>query len=36
LKETASEAIRTIPGVARLKTFFVITTPDEYLYGDGR
>jgi cytidylate kinase len=36
LKETASEAIRTVPGVARLKTFFVITTPDEYLYGDGR
>jgi cytidylate kinase len=36
LNETATEAIRTVPGVTRVKTFFVITTPDEYLYGDGR
>jgi osmotically-inducible protein OsmY len=36
LKETAADAIRKIPGVVRVKTSFVITTPDAYVYGDGR
>jgi cytidylate kinase len=36
LKEIAADMIRNIPGVIRVKTDFVVTTPDRYLYGDGR
>jgi osmotically-inducible protein OsmY len=36
LKETAADTIRKIPGVVRVKTSFVITAPDAYVYGDGR
>jgi cytidylate kinase len=36
LKETAADTIRKIPGVVRVETSFVITTPEHYLYGDGR
>ena len=28
--------IRKIPGVTRVKTHFVVTPPEDYLYGDGR
>jgi osmotically-inducible protein OsmY len=34
--EIAANAIRRIPGVAGVKTYFVITAPEHYLYGDSR
>jgi hypothetical protein len=36
VKEIAAETIGKIPGVTRVKTYFLITTPEEYLYRDGR
>jgi cytidylate kinase len=36
IREIAADTIRKIPGVTRVKTYFLITTPDEYLYRDGR
>jgi cytidylate kinase len=34
--EIAANAIRRIPGVTGVKTYFVITAPEHYLYGDSR
>lgn len=36
IKDLAVDTIRKIPGVNAVKTSFVITPPEQYLYGDGR
>ena len=36
IKDLAVETIRKIPGVKAVKTSFVVTPPEHYLYGDGR
>ena len=36
VKEIVTDTIKKLPGVTRVKTDFVITTPDHYLYGDAR
>lgn len=36
IRDLAVDTIRKIPGVKAVKTSFVITPPEHYLYGDGR
>jgi hypothetical protein len=36
VEEIAVDTIGKVPGVAGVKTHFLITTPEEYLYRDGR
>ena len=36
LEQTVADIIRKIPGVTRVKTYFVVTPSEQYLYGDGR
>jgi DNA-binding Lrp family transcriptional regulator len=36
LEQTVVDIIRKIPGVTRVKTYFVVTPSEQYLYGDGR
>jgi cytidylate kinase len=36
VREIAADTIRRIPGVTQVKTYFLLTTPEEYLYRDGR
>ena len=36
VKDIVTDTIKKLPGVTRVKTDFVITTPDHYLYGDAR
>ena len=36
LEQLIIDTIRKIPGVRGVKTSFVVTPPDQYLYGDGR
>ena len=36
VKDIVIDTITKLPGVTRVKTNFVITTPDHYLYGDAR
>lgn len=36
VKDIVIDTIRKLPGVTRVKTDFVIATPDHYLYGDAR
>jgi len=36
LEQIAADIVREIPGVTRVKTHFVVTPSEQYLYGDGR
>jgi cytidylate kinase len=36
LEQVVADAVRKIPGVTRVKTYFVVTPPEHYFYGDGR
>jgi cytidylate kinase len=36
LEQVVADTVRTIPGVTRVKTHFVVTPSEHYLYGDGR
>jgi cytidylate kinase len=36
LEQIVADTVRKIPGVTRVKTYFVVTPSEQYLYGDGR
>ena len=36
LEQIVADTVKTIPGVPRVKTYFVVTPSEQYLYGDGR
>ena len=36
LEKLIADTIRKIPGVTGVKTYFVVTPAEEYVYGDGR
>ena len=36
LEKLIADTIRKIPGVRGVKTYFVVTPPEQYVYGDGR
>jgi DNA-binding Lrp family transcriptional regulator len=36
LEQIVADKVRKIPGVTRVKTYFVVTPSEQYLYGDGR
>ncbi len=36
LERLIVDEVKKIPGVTGVKTYFVVTPPDQYLYGDGR
>jgi osmotically-inducible protein OsmY len=36
LEPIVADTVRKIPGVTRVKTYFVVTPSEQYLYGDGR
>ena len=36
LEQIVADTVKKIPGVTRVKTYFVVTPSEQYLYGDGR
>jgi osmotically-inducible protein OsmY len=36
LERLIVDEVKKVPGVLRVKTYFVVTPPEHYMYGDGR